>query len=48
MFNFRTILSLLVGETPLFGRLKATNYEHENTGAGLSYSGRNSQWSFPY
>jgi len=27
---------------------KSTNYKHENTGAGLSYSGRNGQWSLPY
>ena len=28
--------------------LKSTNYEHENAGAGLSYSGRNGQRSMPY
>jgi CRISPR/Cas system endoribonuclease Cas6 (RAMP superfamily) len=27
---------------------KSTNYKHENAGAGLSYSGRNGQWSLPY
>jgi hypothetical protein len=27
---------------------KSTKYKHENTGAGLSYSGRNAQWSLPY
>jgi hypothetical protein len=30
------------------GAFKSTNYKHENTGAALSYSGRNDQWSLPY
>ena len=33
---------------PLFQRKKNTDYKHENTGAGLSYSGKNGQWSFTY
>jgi hypothetical protein len=27
---------------------KSKKYKRENTGAGLSYSGRNGQWSLPY
>jgi len=27
---------------------KSTNYKHDNTGSGLSYSGRNGQLSLPY
>jgi hypothetical protein len=30
------------------GTTKSTNYKHENTGAGLSNSGRNGQWNSPY
>jgi hypothetical protein len=38
----------LVRRKTLKGAFKSTNYKHENTGAGLSYSGRNGQWSLPY
>jgi hypothetical protein len=27
---------------------KSINFKHENTGAGLSHSGKNGQWSLPY
>jgi hypothetical protein len=36
------------GGKPLKERLREKNYKHENSGAGLSYSGRNGQWSLPY
>jgi hypothetical protein len=35
-------------ENPLLGEIKSKNYKHENNGAGLSYPGRNGEWSFPY
>ena len=41
-------ISYLVKEKPLNREFKSKNYKHENTGAGLSYSGRNGQWKFPY
>ena len=44
-----------VGAVPLtlFGKpfiwaIERTNYKHEHTGSGFSYSGRNGQWSLPY
>jgi hypothetical protein len=33
---------------PLNIAYKSKNYKHQNTGAGLSYSGRHGQWTLPY
>jgi hypothetical protein len=49
IFNFGTISSL-VWEKNFFWTTGARNTTHkntENTGAGLSYSGRNGQWRSP-
>jgi hypothetical protein len=42
-YNFGT-KSCFVFKEVLTRAFKSTNYKHENTGSGLSYSGRNDQW----
>jgi hypothetical protein len=41
-------VSCLVAEENRNEAIKSTNNKRENTVAGLSYSGRNGQWSLPY
>jgi hypothetical protein len=38
----------LVVEEALIWAIKSANDKHEKNGTGLSYSGANGQWSFPY
>jgi hypothetical protein len=47
IYNFGIISCMFRRKTRNL-KLKSFNYKHKNTGAGVSYSGRNGQWNFPY